>query len=199
MKTALIIVDVQNDFLPGGSLAIENGHDVIEPIIEAAAKADYVVASRDWHPADHSSFETQGGIWPVHCVADTRGGALDPAIERIAEKIVDKGCDRDTEAYSAFQGTDLHDHLGEREITNIWVAGLATDYCVKATVLDALNLGYEVEVILDGCRGVDADRDGCQKAVIEMLDAGAIIVEDCERLELGLTPDWTAGSIPAYF
>lgn len=173
MKTALLIVDVQHDFLPGGSLAIEGGYDVVEPIIREAAEVDYVVASRDWHPADHSSFAYQGGIWPVHCVADTHGGNLLPVFEEIADHIVDKGTDREVEAYSAFQGTQLADHMRSAGIQNIRICGLATDYCVKATVLDAIETGFDVTLIEDAVAGVDPTDS--QKAIEEMRAAGADI------------------------
>lgn len=162
-KTALLVVDVQNDFLPGGALAIKNGDEVVLPIVGIAPTVDLVIASRDWHPENHSSFEAYGGIWPSHCVADTHGGALHPEIEQIANRIIDKGCDANKEAYSAFEGTDLHEQLQAEEIDALFVAGLATDYCVKASALDAAQLGYNVILIENACRGVDANRDGCEK------------------------------------
>lgn len=180
-KTALLIVDVQNDFLPGGALAIENGDVVVFPILEIAPTVDLVIASRDWHPENHSSFEAHGGIWPSHCVADTHGSALHPAIEKIADRVVDKGCDADKEAYSAFEGTSLHEQLQAEGITTLIVSGLATDYCVKASALDATQLGYNVILLERACRGVNADNDGCLAAIREMREQGiGISTEDHE-------------------
>lgn len=172
-KTALLIVDVQHDFLPGGSLAITDGNRVVEPIIREAEEVDHVVASRDWHPAGHSSFEHHGGTWPSHCVAGTHGANLLPIVEEIADHIVDKGTDIAVEAYSAFQGTNLDDHLRAEGITCLNICGLATDYCVKATVLDALEAGFDVTLIEDAVAGVDPETS--EAAIEEMVEAGAII------------------------
>lgn len=174
-KTAMIVVDVQNDFLPGGALGVPAGDEVVEPLVEAAEEADLVVASRDWHPADHMSFTDQGGIWPVHCVAETQGAQLHPFIEDLADAIVDKATSSDVDAYSAFQGTDLAEYLREQGVTRVLVGGLATDYCVKATALDAKKAGFEVELLTDASRGVDVNPGDSEAAIREVAASGATI------------------------
>ena len=126
---ALIVVDVQNDFCPGGALAVGGGDDVVEPINRLASEAPFVVATRDWHPPDHGSFAAEGGPWPVHCVRDTPGASLHPGIDvgRI-DVIVDKGQARKAEGYSAFEDTELERLLRERGVDTVDVAGLALDY-----------------------------------------------------------------------
>lgn len=174
-KTAMIVVDVQNDFLPGGALGVPAGDEVVEPLVEAAEEADLVVASRDWHPADHMSFTDQGGIWPVHCVAETQGAQLHPFIEDMADAIVDKATSSDLDAYSAFQGTDLAEYLREQGVTRVLVGGLATDYCVKATALDAKKAGFEVELLTDASRGVEVNPGDSEAAIREVAASGATI------------------------
>jgi nicotinamidase/pyrazinamidase len=170
---ALVIVDFQNDFSPGGALAVPDG-DVIAPRVNdliASNRFELIVATRDWHPSDHSSFEQQGGPWPVHCVAGTEGAQLNPALEAArVDVIVDKGTDPDTEGYSGFDGTDLAELLRARGIDKVTVAGLATDYCVRATALDALREGFEVTVDTVGSRGIDADDSA--RALDEVRAAG---------------------------
>jgi len=159
MGEALIIVDFQNDFTPGGALAVPDGDAIAAHLNELAASGrfDLVVATRDWHPAEHSSFAAQGGPWPVHCVADSEGAQLHPALDAArVDVVVDKGTDPATEGYSGFDGTDLATLLRERGIDRVTVAGLATDYCVRATALDALREGFEVTVDEAGSRGIDA-------------------------------------------
>jgi nicotinamidase/pyrazinamidase len=159
MGEALIIVDFQNDFTPGGALAVPDGDAIAAHLNELAASGrfDLVVATRDWHPPEHSSFAAQGGPWPVHCVADSEGAQLHPALDAArVDVIVDKGTDPATEGYSGFDGTDLATVLRERGIDRVTVAGLATDYCVRATALDALREGFEVTVDEAASRGIDA-------------------------------------------
>jgi nicotinamidase/pyrazinamidase len=154
----LIIVDFQNDFTPGGALAVDEGDTIAGRIDELARSGDYefIVATRDWHPPDHSSFAAQGGPWPVHCVADSEGAQLHPGLDRaLVDVIVDKGTDPSTEGYSGFDGTDLATLLRDRGIDRITVAGLATDYCVRATALDALEAGFAVTVDDRASRGID--------------------------------------------
>jgi nicotinamidase/pyrazinamidase len=177
MGEALVIVDFQNDFTPGGALAVPDGDAVAAHLNELAAspRFDLVVATRDWHPPDHASFVAQGGPWPEHCVAGTEGAQLHPALDAArVDVIVDKGTDPGTEGYSGFDGTDLAALLRERGIDRVTVAGLATDYCVRATALDALREGFDVTVDEAGSRGIDAD--DAARALAEVRAAGATVV-----------------------
>ena len=170
----LIVVDVQRDFCPGGALPVPQGDQVIPAINRLLALADWLtVATRDWHPADHCSFQTQGGIWPPHCVAGTDGAAFHPALDaqRIGH-VVSKATTRDAEAYSGFQGTDLAALLASRGVRRAFICGLATDYCVKATALDARQAGLDVVVIEDAIRGVDVRPGDCAGAIAAMRAAG---------------------------
>jgi nicotinamidase/pyrazinamidase len=178
MARALIIVDFQNDFTPGGALAVAGGDQIAERVNELAASGfDVVVATRDWHPPDHGSFAEQGGPWPVHCVAGTSGAQLHPALEQgRIDRVVDKGQDPGTEGYSGFEGTDLERLLRERDVDEVVVCGLATDYCVKNTALDALRLGLRVSVDERAVRGVDAQPGDSQRALAELSQAGASVV-----------------------
>jgi nicotinamidase-related amidase len=176
MGEALLIIDFQNDFTPGGALGIEHGDELAGRINELAASGRYdlVIATRDWHPADHGSFASRGGRWPVHCVQDTPGARLHPALNQAAiHKIIDKGTDPDTEGYSAFDGTDLAQLLHDRGVTKVTVVGLATDYCVKNSALDALREGFEVEIDTEAMRGVNVEPGDDERAIDEMLAAGA--------------------------
>lgn len=176
---ALLIVDVQNDFCPGGALAVEDGDRVI-PVLNEAIKAAReagvpVIASRDWHPEGHCSFEAQGGPWPEHCVQDSRGAAFHPdlALPDDAE-IVSKGQSLERDQYSALDGTGLGERLRERGIRRLWIGGLAQDVCVHATVMDALSEGFEVRLIRDATRPVDPDKGA--DVLKEMEDRGAALV-----------------------
>jgi nicotinamidase/pyrazinamidase len=175
MATALVIVDYQNDFVPpDGALAVPGGDGVAERINALAAAGDFdlVVATRDWHPADHGSFTAQGGTWPVHCVQDTAGAELAPALDRAPiDVVVDKGQARDTEGYSGFDATNLAQLLRERGVDEVTIVGLATDYCVRHTALDALRAGFAVRVDPEATRGVDAG--DAAKALDELRAAGA--------------------------
>jgi nicotinamidase/pyrazinamidase len=173
---ALVIVDFQNDFTPGGALGVPGGDAIAGRVNALAAddRFDLVVATRDWHPPDHGSFTEQGGIWPVHCVQDTPGAELHPGLDRSnVDVVVDKGQPRDTEGYSGFQQTPLEDLLRERGIDRITVVGLATDYCVKNTVLDARRLGFDVGVDAAAIRAVDVQPGDGERAIAEMQAAGA--------------------------
>ena len=173
---ALIVVDVQNDFCPGGALAVPHGDAVIEPLNWLMRQHDLVVATRDWHPPDHSSFAEQGGPWPVHCVQDTHGAQLRSDLDRDAiDAVVNKGQDRETEGYSGFEGTDLETLLRERGVERLHVGGLALDYCVKNTALDALRKGFPVTVHLAATRPVNVEEGDGERAVEEMRAAGAEI------------------------
>ncbi len=154
-----MIVDFQNDFTPGGALAVPDGDAIAGHVNELAAsrRFDLVVATRDWHPPEHSSFAAQGGPWPEHCVADSDGAQLHRALDAArVDVIVDKGTDPATEGYSGFDGTRLAELLRDRGIDRVTVTGLATDYCVRATALDALREGFAVTVDEAGSRGIDA-------------------------------------------
>jgi nicotinamidase/pyrazinamidase len=173
MAEALVIVDFQNDFAPGGALPVAEGDAIAERLNELAASGrfDLVVATRDWHPMEHRSFAAFGGPWPVHCVAETEGAQLHPALDAgHVDVVVDKGTDPETEGYSGFDGTDLASLLRARGIEAVTVAGLATDYCVRATALDALREGFDVTVDAAASRGIDAE--GVTRALDEVRAAG---------------------------
>ena len=179
MAEALIIVDFQNDFTPGGALAVSEGDAIAERVNELAAdpRFDLVVATRDWHPPDHGSFEPHGGPWPVHCVQDTPGAELHPALDRARlDVIVDKGQDPETEGYSGFDATGLERLLRERGIDRVTIVGLATDYCVKNTALDALRHGFEVVLESAGVRGVDVEPGDSERALDEVREAGGRVL-----------------------
>jgi nicotinamidase/pyrazinamidase len=177
-KSALVIVDVQRGFCPGGSLPVPRGDEVVPVLnayIELAQKAGAtIVASRDWHPPDHISFRSRGGPWPQHCVRGTPDAEFHPGLRLPPETIViSKAQDPDAEAYSAFEGTQLEAKLKERAVERLFVGGLATDYCVKNTVLDALRLGFEVYLLTDAIRAVDVQPGDGERAIQQMLAAGA--------------------------
>ena len=178
MARALIIVDFQNDFTPGGALAVPQGDEIAPRINELAGSGgfDLVVATRDQHPPGHSSFAEQGGPWPPHCIAGTEGAEFHPALdqERI-DVVVDKGQDMATDGYSGFDGTRLEDLLRERGVDEVTVVGLATDYCVRHTGLDALRAGFRVVVDGSATRGVDVDEGDSERALDELRGAGATV------------------------
>ena len=179
MPEALVIVDFQNDFSPGGALAVPHGDEIAPRIRELidSGRFDLVVATRDWHPRDHGSFAAQGGPWPEHCVAGTPGAELHDSVPRDrVDVILDKGTDPATEGYSGFEGTGLESLLRDRGIDRVTVLGLATDYCVRATALDALREGFAVEVDLPGSRGIDAQPGDVDRAVDEIKAAGGAVV-----------------------
>jgi len=195
---ALILVDIQNDFVPGGALPVPEG-DKIVPIVNALQpKFDLVVATQDWHPSNHGSFAAnhpskkpgdhtdlnglQQILWPVHCVQNSPGAALVPGLEthRIA-RIFQKGTDHSIDSYSGFfdnghrKATGLGEFLKGRNVTDVFIAGLATDYCVKFSSLDAVKLGFKTHVIEDACRGVNLKPDDVAGAIQEMKAAGVQI------------------------
>ena len=176
MGRALIIVDFQNDFTTGGALEVKGGEDIAARVNELAAsdRFDFVVATRDWHPADHGSFQERGGPWPVHCVQGTEGAELHPALDRSKVDLVyDKGQDPDTDGYSDFETPELEQILRDRGIDAITVVGLATDYCVKHTAIDGARLGFDVEVDTSAIRAVDVNPGDGDRAIEEMRAAGA--------------------------
>jgi nicotinamidase/pyrazinamidase len=176
-QTTLVVVDIQNDFCPGGALPVKDGDKVVPVLnkyIERFRKAGApMLFTRDWHPPDHSSFKAQGGPWPPHCVQNSEGAKFhrDLLIPPDGE-IVSKADKRD-EAYSFFQGTDLAEKLKERGIKRLLVGGLATDYCVKETVLDGLKHGFEVFHLDDASKGVNVNPSDSQRALQEMVAKGA--------------------------
>jgi len=179
-KQALIVVDVQNDFCPGGTLAVPHGDEVIAPlnrlIDEFLERGAPVYKSRDWHPATTKHFAAYGGTWPVHCVQNTHGAEFHPALRddpRIT--VISKGLG-DTDCYSAFDETDLATQLHKQDVEEVVVGGLATDYCVKNTVLDALRHGFKVKAVEDAMRAVDLQPGDGERAIDEMRAAGADIV-----------------------
>lgn len=176
---ALLVVDVQRDFLPGGSLPVPRGDEVV-PILNGYIalfrKHDLpIIASRDWHPPDHCSFMAQGGPWPTHCVAGTEGAAFAPSLELPHEAvIISKATTASKDAYSAFERTELNTHLRQLGVSRVFVGGLATDYCVLHTVCDALRLGYRVVLLLDAIRAVDVVAGDGERAIVTMQEAGAV-------------------------
>jgi len=177
-RDALVVVDVQPDFCPGGKLAIENGDEVI-PVLNAwiaAARREnlLVCASRDWHPVGHVSFEESGGEWPEHCVQDTPGALFHPNLDLPEDAVkISKGTRLDRDQYSAFDATGLAEHLRYYRVERLWIGGLAEDVCVRATVLDACEAGFETRLIPDATRPVTPE--GGEKARREMEEAGAVI------------------------
>ena len=183
---ALLIIDFQNDFTPGGALEVAEGDQIgaaIDPLLD---RFDLVIATRDWHPENHGSFvgievdqETWKGtdppsIWPIHCVQGTPGAELHPSLDRAkVDVVVDTGQDTNSQGYSAFQDTELGDLFRARGVDRLYVAGLATDYCVKHSVLDALRQGFDVVVVEDGIRGVEVEPGDSERAIAEMRAAGA--------------------------
>ena len=186
---ALLIIDLQVDFLPGGALGVASGHEVIAPInhlIELFSNQGLpVFASRDWHPGDHCSFGPQGGPWPPHCVAGSPGAEFAPELALPDDAIVISKADTAAaDAYSAFAGTSLSAELRAREVTRVTVCGLATDYCVLNTVSDALEEGFETIIVPEAMRAVDVKPGDGSRAMDRMVARGAVPV----RLgELGMT------------
>jgi nicotinamidase/pyrazinamidase len=179
-KQALIVVDVQNDFCPGGTLAVSHGDEVVPPlnelIDEFLERGDPVYKSRDWHPPQTKHFKAYGGTWPAHCVQNTKGAEFHPQLKddpRI--RVISKGLG-DTDCYSAFDETDLAAQLHEQGVEELVVGGLATDYCVKATVLAGLEEGFKVKALKNAMRAVDVNPGDGDRAIQEMQAAGAQIV-----------------------
>lgn len=176
---ALLIVDVQNDFLPGGSLPVAQGDQVV-PVLNRyiaafAARRLPVFATRDWHPPQHESFREQGGPWPAHCVAGTAGAAFADTLRLPSDAtVISKATVRGEEAYSGFQGTDLDRRLRAAGVRRLFVGGLATDYCVLNTVRDALQRGYAVCLLTDAIRAVDVQVGDGRRAEAEMIRLGAM-------------------------
>jgi nicotinamidase/pyrazinamidase len=200
---ALIIVDLQNDFLPGGALPVPHGDEVIPLANELQRKFELVLATKDWHPPDHGSFAANHPgkkpgdrimldgveqiLWPVHCVQDMQGAEFAPAFDtsRIGH-VFHKGIERNIDSYSTFfdnahrRHTGLADYLKERSIKEIYLVGLALDYCVKYSALDARHLSLNTHVILDGCRGIELEAGDIDRALDEMKHAGAVLLQSSD-------------------
>jgi nicotinamidase/pyrazinamidase len=178
MAEALVIVDFQNDFTPGGALGVKGGDEIAGRLNELASDARFevVVATRDWHPPDHGSFREQGGIWPVHCVQGTIGAELHGGLDRARlDVVVDKGQEPSADGYSGFEATLLEELLRAHGVDNVTIAGIATDYCVKNTALDALRLGFGVTIDSNAVRGVDLEPGDSERALDELRAAGATV------------------------
>ena len=196
---ALILVDIQNDFPPGGALAVPHGDEVIAVANEQQTRFDLIVATQDWHPADHWSFAANHDgrqigdlvslnglpqiLWPVHCVQETHAADFATALKRDRwARVFQKGVDREIDSYSGFfdngraKDTGLGSYLRQQGVDSVYVLGLATDYCVKFTALDAASLGFRTHLILDGCRGVNLEPSDAQRAVEEMKANGVYVI-----------------------
>lgn len=186
MNHILIMVDLQNDFMPGGALAVPGGDEVIAVANALQPHFEHVIATQDWHPANHESFVN---LWPVHCVQNTDGAALADTLDKSRiERIIYKGTDPHIDSYSAFfdneyrKETELMRYLQGLKASKIYIIGLATEYCVKFTVVDALKLGLAVYVIEDGCRGIDISPGDSARAIEEMKEMGAIFIKSSNIL-----------------
>ena len=202
----LVLVDLQNDFMPGGALAVADGHAVVEVANRLMSRFDVVIASQDWHPADHLSFASQHAgkrhgdeveldgikqtLWHDHGVADTPGAALHASLDAAGiHHTIRKGTDRRSDSYSALfdsgrRATGLDELLARLGVTDVYVMGLATDYCVKQTALDARSLGFNTYVITDGCRGVNLQPGDAERALAELSAAGVRLVTEAEVSKL---------------
>lgn len=202
---ALILVDIQNDFLPGGALAVKDGDEIIALVNALIPGFDLVIATQDWHPVDHKSFASNqpgrkagevidlGGLqqvlWPDHCIQNTFGSRLASKLNKgMIEKVIQKGTNRNIDSYSGFfdngkkQDTGLHGYLQSKNIRTVCIVGLATDYCVKYTALDATSLGYQTTVFSDGVKAVNLQKGDDMKAISEMQAAGIQVTTSREYL-----------------
>lgn len=175
---ALLITDIQNDFLPGGALPIKDGDEII-PVLNEYAKLFcdaklQVFASRDWHPPNHCSFKKQGGSWPPHCIQNTKGARFSSDLQLPQTAIViSKATDPNIEAYSVFDGTNFNEQLKAYRVKRLFLGGLATDYCIVNTAVDALKLGFETVVLMDATLGIDVNPGDVDHAIDKMLKLGA--------------------------
>ena len=200
---ALIIVDIQNDFLPGGALAVKEGDQIIPLVNSLMNRFDLVIATQDWHPVNHGSFaDNHPGysvgnvvklkgmdqiLWPLHCVQNTRGAAFSDALDRHKiDQVFKKGTDKEIDSYSGFydnkhlKSTGLSDFLRDNNVTQVYIAGLATDYCVKFTAFDAASEGFQTFVIVDGTRAVNIHPGDYEKAIQQMLANGIKVLKSDE-------------------
>jgi nicotinamidase/pyrazinamidase len=182
----LLIIDFQNDFCPGGALAVEGGDEIAGPISRLAASGgfDLIAATRDWHPPDHASFVTEGGPWPIHCVQGTPGAELHRSMDEVdLDSIVDVGRERDDEGYSGFEKSELAQTLRGAGVDRVYICGLATDYCVRASTIDSCAEGFETTLIEDAVRAVNVEPGDGERAIEEMKAAGAKVATSREILE----------------
>lgn len=184
-QDALVVVDVQNDFLPGGALAVPHGDEVLGPLNEALAAFERagrpIYATRDWHPANHCSFKAQGGPWPPHCIAGSPGASFASGLKLPASaSVISKATEPNADAYSGFAGTGLAARLAAAGVRRVFVGGLATDYCVLNTVLDARGAGLEVRVLVDAVRAVEVNAGDGARALERMAAAGAELLASNE-------------------
>ncbi|HMC06745.1 MAG TPA: isochorismatase family protein [Solirubrobacterales bacterium] len=183
MAKALLIIDFQNDFTSGGALEVRGGDEIAAPVKRLAERFDLVFATRDWHPPDHASFETEGGPWPVHCVQSTHGAELHPAMADVEiDAIVDVGRRREDEGYSGFENSELARIMRDAEVDEVYVCGLATDYCVRASTIDACGEGFDVTVVEDAVRAVEVHEGDGARAFDDMREAGARVATSDEVL-----------------
>lgn len=187
---ALILVDIQNDFCPGGALAVKEGDRIVPTVNRLIREFPLVISTQDWHPANHVSFKQQGGPWPPHCVQGTRGAELHPDLQTdTVAQYFRKASSPEKDDYSEFAGKDdqglsLDEALRSRGVKKIYVVGLATDYCVLETVLDGLKYGYEVYPVTDAMRAVNVNPDDGEKALQKMAESGAHLVTSDEVFNL---------------
>ena len=185
MNSALIVVDLQNDFCPGGTLAVPDATKIIPIINDLIPQFEIVVYTRDWHPENHISFSADPKFtdqsWPVHCVENTHGADFHPELQfNLNAVVINKGTETNFESYSGFQGTNLAKNLHKLTIRSIFITGLATDYCVKATALDAIHEGFTVYLIRDAIQGIDIPSGTVASALVEMTATGVKIITAAE-------------------
>jgi nicotinamidase/pyrazinamidase len=174
---ALIVVDLQNDFCAGGSLEVPGGDEVIAPINAVMPKFRHVFATMDWHPPDHRYFQKHGGPWPDHCLQGSHGAEFHPDLHAGAiHEVVKSGSDPFMDGYSGFAGTDLADRLRRRDVRRVFVAGLATDYCVKETAIEAIQNHFETYVLIDAVRPVEVQPGDGDRALRAMAGAGVQLI-----------------------
>jgi nicotinamidase-related amidase len=170
---ALIVVDPQNDFCPGGSLAVPGGDEIFDAVNAAMPRFRHVLATQDWHPREHQYFQAHGGPWPFHCLEGTPGAEFHPRLDKsLIQEVVQKGTDPQLDGYSGFAGTDLAERLRRRDVRRVFVAGLATDYCVKATAIEAIEHGFPTYVLTDAIRPVELQPGDGERALQAMESAG---------------------------
>src|SRR5204863_2661469 len=183
MAQALLIIDFQNDFTAGGALAVPEGDEIAGPVSRLSHHFDFIAATRDWHPLDHASFDPQGGPWPVHCVQGNHGADFHPAMKDVeVDAVVDVGKGRDDEGYSGFEKSDLAQILHDNGVDEVYVCGLATDYCVRASAIDACREGFDVIVVEDAVRAVEVTPGDSERAFADMREAGVQIATSEEVL-----------------
>jgi nicotinamidase/pyrazinamidase len=176
-QDALIVVDPQNDFCPGGSLGVPRGDEVFPVINRAMPRFRHIFATQDWHPPEHRYFQQFGGPWPYHCLQGTQGAEFHPTLDTgPIHEVVRKGMNPELDGYSGFAGTDLAERLRRRGVQRVFVAGLATDYCVKVTAIEAVGHGFETYVLTDAIRPVELAAGDGMRALEAMADAGVKLI-----------------------